>query len=94
MDKADCKRSCRCYKTGTATRKLILNIGSLLHGPISRTYCQLFVEVPDCMEIMQECMAFQLIWISFERTADCEICCKQEQLNWPKHLMARAYDEG
>jgi len=47
--------------------------------------------VPDCMEIMQECMAFQLIWISFERTADCEICCKQEQLNWPKHFMDRVF---
>jgi hypothetical protein len=42
---------------------------------------RLFVEVPNCMAIMQECIAFQLIWISLERTADCEICCKREQLN-------------
>jgi len=41
VDKADCKRSCRCYKTGTATRKVILNqIRLLSHSPISRTYCR------------------------------------------------------
>jgi hypothetical protein len=40
-----------------------------------------FVEVPNCIGTMQECIAFQLIWISLERTADCEICCKREQLN-------------
>jgi hypothetical protein len=41
VDKADCKRSCRCYKTGAATRKVILNqIGLLLHSTISQTYCR------------------------------------------------------
>jgi hypothetical protein len=42
--------------------------------------CRLFVEVPNRIGIMQECITFQLIWISLERTADCEICGKREQL--------------
>jgi hypothetical protein len=59
-------------------------------GFISRVillYCRPFVEVPNGTGIMQECIAFQLIWISLERTADCEIYHKREQLNGPKHLM-------
>ena len=41
------------------------------------TKSRLFVEVPNCLRITQERVAFQLIWISLERTADCEICCKR-----------------